>query len=171
MMRIGGMLLCAIALASCGRKQPAEDPAFEARWKTVTNSGAEVLTIGDDRGEALMGNVRRASRPKTEATTTTSTGLPAQLAGEQVQQVIRSNLASVKGCYLSVARHTPRNGKAIVSFTIGADGKPTNVQVDAPSFQGTALPGCLTAQVSVWTFPPSQKGSGAVSYPFVFVGT
>jgi hypothetical protein len=45
------------------------------------------------------------------------------------------------------------------------------VQVDAPSFQGTALPGCLTAQVSVWTFPPSQKGSGAVSYPFVFVGT
>jgi hypothetical protein len=168
-------LLCtALAFVGCARKQPAQpdDPAFESRWKNVTSAGAEVLTIGDDSGEALMGNVRRAGRPRgDDSPQTTSGGLPAQLGGDQVQRVIRSNLASVKGCYISVARHTPRTGKAIVSFTVGADGRPSNVQVDAPSFQGTALPGCLTAQVSVWSFPPSQKGSGAVSYPFVFVGT
>jgi hypothetical protein len=165
------LLGSALALVACARKQaPPEDPAFESRWKTAA-SGAEVLTIGDDSGEALMGNVRRAGRPKGDDSPQTTGSLPAQLGGDQVQRVIRSNLASVKGCYISVARHTPRTGKAIVSFTVGADGRPSNVQVDAPSFQGTALPGCLTAQVSVWSFPPSQKGSGAVSYPFVFVGT
>lgn len=64
-----------------------------------------------------------------------------------------------------------RSGKAIVSFQIGADGNPRSVSIEAPSFDGTALPGCVTGQVSHWVFPRSQKGSVApISYPFVFIG-
>jgi hypothetical protein len=168
--RVGAALVL-LLLAACEKKQPADDPAFSARWQSVT-AATPALTVGDDSGEALMGSVRRAGRPKIEPASSVQGGpLPPAPSGDQVQQVIRSNLASVKGCYLSVARHSQRTGKAIVSFTIAADGRPTNVQVDAPSFQGTPLPGCLSAQVSVWSFPRSQKGSAAVSYPFVFVGT
>jgi hypothetical protein len=78
---------------------------------------------------------------------------------------------AVRGCYMNMARTgQARSGKAIVSFSIGADGHPASLRVDAPAFSDTPLPGCVTAQISRWSFPRSQKGGGSVSYPFVFVG-
>jgi outer membrane biosynthesis protein TonB len=78
---------------------------------------------------------------------------------------------AVRGCYMNMARTgQARSGKAIVSFSIGADGRPASLRVDAPAFSDTPLPACVTAQVSRWSFPKSQKGGGQVSYPFVFVG-
>jgi len=131
------------------------------------------MYIVDENGEALMGNVRRARAkldPPAAPQERAGGALPVQPAGDEVQKVIRSNLAAVKGCYNSVARNSDRSGKAIVTFAIGSDGKTTNVQVDAPTFKGTPLPNCLSAQVGFWSFPRSQKGAGVVSYPFVFVG-
>jgi hypothetical protein len=151
-------------LGACSRKGPPEDPAFTARWNQVTAVN-EAVIVGDDSGLALSANVRRAEARSSAP----RPGLPVQPGGDEVARVIRSNLPAVKGCYASAARNG-LSGKAIVTFTIGSDGRPTNVQVDAPSFEGTKLPSCLTAQVSFWSFPRSQKGAGAVSYPFVFVG-
>lgn len=161
--------------------QPAKSSAdFEARWQKVTASGANVTYIEDDRGDALMGNVRRASRPRPAAPAeppapvqppSASTSMPDEPRGDEIQRVIRSNLAAVKSCYLAVTRHgQDREGKAIVSFGIGVDGRPTNIQVEAPAFEGTPLPNCLTSQVTFWSFPRSRKGATALSYPFVFVG-
>jgi hypothetical protein len=97
--------------------------------------------------------------------------LPAEPPGPEIARVIRGNLGAIKGCYLAVAAHgSGRSGKAIVSFSIGADGRPANVAVDAPAFAGTPLRTCVMAQIGFWSFPRSQKGAGAVSYPFVFVG-
>ena len=42
------------------------------------------------------------------------------------------------------------------------------LNVDAPAFEGTALPACISAQITRWVFPPSRQGMPAVSYPFVF---
>jgi len=98
-------------------------------------------------------------------------GLPDQPPVEQVQRIIHGNLMAVRGCFMSIARTgQARSGKAIVSFTIGAAGRAAGLRVDAPTFVDTPLPGCVTAQVSHWEFPKSQKGGGQVSYPFVFVG-
>ena len=168
-MRFISLSVVALSLASgaCSRKLPVEDPAFESRWKEVTAAN-EAVVVGDDQGLALS-----ASVPKAQATppAVRGGGLPEQPAGHDVDRVIRSNLGAVKGCYLTAARGTAgRSGKAIVSFTIGSDGRPANVQVDAPSFKDTKLPTCISAQVSFWSFPRSRKGAGAVSYPFVFVG-
>jgi hypothetical protein len=169
--------LAVVASAACGKRapEPSADPAFEARWSALSQAG--VLYVGGaESGASLEGNVR-AVRLRHPAAAPPGTGpapegaLPDQPAGEALQQVIRSNLPAVKGCYATFARAgLGRSGKAIVSFTIGADGKAADVQVDAPEFRGTALPGCLVATVSSWTFPKSQKGGGSVSYPFVFVG-
>ena len=153
-------------VGACSKKVPAEDPSFEARWKQATSAN-EAVTVGGDEALALSANVRKAqATPPAQA----GGGLPEQPAGHEVDRVIRSNLGAVKGCYLTAAKNSGRSGKAIVTFTIGSDGRPTNVQVDAPSFKDTGLPTCLGAQVSFWSFPRSQKGAGAVSYPFVFVG-
>ena len=144
-----------------------EDPAFEARWKEAT-SATEAVVVGDDEALALSANVRKAQAgaPPAQA----GGGLPEQPAGHDVDRVVRKNVSAVKGCYLTAAKNTGRSGKAIVTFSIGSDGRPSNVQVDAPSFKDTRLPTCITSQVSFWSFPRSRKGAGAVSYPFVFVG-
>jgi hypothetical protein len=112
------------------------------------------------------------SAPPAEATAIPGGALPDRPPSEQVQQIIRGNLMAVRGCFMSMARTgQARSGKAIVSFTIGADGKPAGLRVDAPSFVDTPLPGCVTAQISHWAFPKSQRGGGQVSYPFVFVSS
>jgi hypothetical protein len=166
--------------AGCTKKAaPVADPDFDKKWAELAQTGIDVAYIEDDRGEGLMGNVRRASRVKSEppavvageANAGNPGALPAQPSGEQVQRIIRGNLMAVRGCFMSMARTgQARSGKAIVSFTIGADGKATGLKVDAPAFTGTPLPGCVTAQISHWEFPKSQRGGGQVSYPFVFVG-
>jgi hypothetical protein len=153
------------------------DLEFDKRWATLAQSGLEVAYIEDDRGEGLMGNVRRASRVKSDppALVPGPAGavdiLPAQPSGDEVQRIIRGNLIAVRGCYMTMARSGQApSGKAIVSFVIGADGKPSTVRVDAPNFRDTPLSNCMTAQIERWSFPKSQKGGGVVSYPFVFVG-
>ncbi|HEX7507560.1 MAG TPA: AgmX/PglI C-terminal domain-containing protein [Polyangia bacterium] len=178
---IGLIFSVALGGAACAKKSaPAVpgSPEFDKKWADLAQDGIEVSYIEDDRGEGLMGNVRRASRVKADppppppAEENAAGGLPAQPPGEQVQRIIRGNLMAVRGCFMSMARTgQARSGKAIVSFTIGADGRAAGLRVDAPSFADTPLPGCVTAQVSHWEFPKSQKGGGQVSYPFVFVGS
>lgn len=171
-------ILC--AGAACTKQQPVWEvsggPEFDRRWAELAAAGVEISYVADDRGEALMGSVRRASRAKAEplasmAAVTAKPGtLPEHPPGEQVQRIIRGNLTAVRGCFLSMARTgQARSGKAIVSFSVGADGKAADLTVDAPAFAGTPLPGCVTAQVSHWEFPKSQRGGSQVSYPFVFV--
>jgi len=176
-----GVGLVALLLFAACAKKPApagpSNPEFDKKWAELAQAGIEVSYIEDDRGEGLMGNVRRASRVKAEPPAVGAnqaagdpSALPERPAGEQVQRIIRGNLMAVRGCFMSMARTgQARSGKAIVSFSIGADGKPTGLKVDAPTFADTPLPGCVTAQVSHWEFPKSQRGGGQVSYPFVFV--
>jgi hypothetical protein len=175
-----GLLVVLPLLGVACAKKPAPgvsgSPEFDKKWADLAQAGVEVSYIEDDRGEGLMGNVRRASRVKAEPPSVAPSaaanpgGLPDQPPSDQVQRIIRGNLMAVRGCFMSMARTgQARSGKAIVSFVIGADGKPASLRVDAPTFVDTPLPGCVTAQISHWEFPKSQRGGGQVSYPFVFV--
>jgi hypothetical protein len=184
----GATLLALVSVSACEKQAatpvasapsepaPAVDPAFDSKWKDLAQQGVEALYIEDDKGEGLMGNVRRASdmRPdpaKDETMAVEQATLPEVPAGELVQSVIRRQMSAVKGCYMSMGRTGPvRSGKAIVTFGIGADGAVSGVKVDAPNFAGTSLSKCVSNQVARWSFPKSQKGGGSVSYPFVFVG-
>ena len=152
----------------------ATTPEFDQKWSSLADKDVEVFYIEDDRGEGLMGNVRRAKRGSNDALNAKvddSSGTPATLSNDAVQKVIRQNLAGVRACFLRVGRDgNQRSGKAIVSFEIGAAGDVRDTKVDAPAFQGTSLPGCVLGMVSHWVFPKSQKGGLAISYPFVFVG-
>jgi hypothetical protein len=172
-------LIVLLALAgACAKVKAPEpsDPAFDQKWTSLASNGVEALYIEDDRAEGLMGNVRRVTKPAAPPPlaappAASPEALPATPSGDDLQRVIRGNLTAVRGCYMSMTRSgLSRSGKAIVTFTVGADGKPADVRVDAPSFSGTPLPGCVSSQVARWSFPKSQKGGATVSYPFVFVG-
>src|SRR5438067_11397266 len=96
--------LCSLGLVvmSCARRPaPPTVPAFEARWRAASRA-AEVIQVGDERGGSLMGNVRRTAHPKLIAPAGAT--LPVQPPGDEISEVIRSNLAGVKGCYQIAAR-------------------------------------------------------------------
>jgi hypothetical protein len=175
------VVVCAVgcAKASSGSSSApasaaAGSPEFDQKWSALAKNEVDVFYIEDDRGEGLMGNVRRArNQPNLAlAARASEPSAPPQVPSqEDVQRVIRQNLPGVRACFLRVGRDgDQRSGKAIVSFQIGASGDVQDTKVDAPAFQGTSLPACVSGTVSHWAFPKSQKGGLAISYPFVFVG-
>ena len=165
----------ASAPASAAAPAPAaSNPEFDKQWAALAHNEVDVFYIEDDRGEGLMGNVRRARHEQNLALAARPAEIdstPQTLSGEEMQRVIRQNLPGVRACFLRIARDgDQRSGKAIVSFHVGPGGDVEDTKVEAPSFQGTSLPNCVTGTVSHWAFPKSQKGGLAISYPFVFVG-
>jgi len=152
----------------------ASNPAFDQQWATLAQKDVDVFYIEDDRGEGLVGNVRRAKDQRADDKTgkpTDTVATPVTPSQEEGQRVIRQNLPGVRACFLRIARTgEQRSGKAIVSFEIGAAGDVRDPKVDAPSFAGTSLPGCVSGTVARWAFPKSRQGIAAISYPFVFVG-
>ena len=147
------------------------NPEFDQKWANLAQSDLDPFYIEDDRGEGLMGNVRRARKQDNQIAARPDKGTPVTLSSEDVQHVIRQNLPGVRACYLRISRDgEQRSGKAIVSFQVGPEGNVQDTKVDAPAFQGTSLPNCVSGTVSRWAFPKSQKGGLAISYPFVFVG-
>ena len=137
---------------------------------------ALVATGGCSKGApataaGLMGNVTRAPHVAPDPPRTGAAALPEKLEMTDISRSIRGNLTAVKVCYLREQRKNPRSGKAIVTFDINADGKVGDITVNAPSFQGSDLPGCVSDQVKRIAFPRFQKGPQTVSYPFVFVGS
>ncbi len=45
----------------------AATPEFDQKWSSLADKDLEVFYIEDDRGEGLMGNVRRARRGNNDA--------------------------------------------------------------------------------------------------------
>jgi hypothetical protein len=179
-MFVSSVLVVGLTALGCSKKgeetrAPAASSAdFDQKWSSLAEKDSEVFYIEDDRGEGLMGNVRRARHGNNDALNAKveePAGTPTMLSPEAVQRVIHQNLAGVRACFLRIGRDgEQRSGKAIVSFEVGAAGDVHDTKVDAPAFQGTSLPGCVLGMVSHWVFPKSQKGGLAISYPFVFVG-
>jgi hypothetical protein len=171
---VAGLMALGCAKKADDKAAAPSTPEFDQKWSSLADKDSEVFYIEDDRGEGLMGNVRRARRGSGDALNAKvedSSSTPVMPTQESVQKVIRQNLAGVRACFLRVGRDgNQRSGKAIVSFEIGPAGDVRDTKVDAPAFQGTSLPGCVLGMVSHWVFPKSQKGGLAVSYPFVFVG-
>ncbi len=167
----------ATAAAPATVTAPATQSAeFDRKWAALASKEVDAFYVEDDRGEGLMGNVRRARHEQPPAqqdkvNKNDSVATPANLSQQEIQQVIRQNLPGVKACFLRITREgDQRSGKAIVSFDVGPGGDVRGTKVDAPAFQGTSLPTCVSGMVSHWAFPKSQSGGLAVSYPFVFVG-
>jgi hypothetical protein len=152
----------------------ASDPKFDQQWGELAKGGAEPLFIeGDLHGAGLMGEVRRAVEPDPagKLQLVASAALPGPLPDAEVVQVIRHNLAGIKGCYQIEERAgTVSSGKAIVSIEIDPTGNVSDVKVDAPAFSASKLPACLSNRARGWTFPKFTQGPKKFSYPFVFVG-
>jgi hypothetical protein len=174
----------ALFLAACDKSKtsgPAAGPSpFDKRWETLQAQGAQAIRIVDEPGTALMDNVLGAQGGAMAAAPwmaesmkggANKGALPERPDYNEVQKLVKQYVPGVKSCYQRMTRGgDTRTGKAIVSFQIAGNGRVQSVNIDAPDFEGSQLASCIDGQVQRWVFPPSQKGQGASSYPFVFSG-
>jgi hypothetical protein len=188
-MKLGKLIVVgALLLAACdkGRKDgvgagSAGGPSpFDKRWEALQAQGSEAIKIVDDQGAALMDNVLGAQGGALAGAPWLAESmkgggnkgpLPDRPDPNDVNKLVKQYVPGVKACYQRLTRGgDTRTGKAIVSFQIASNGKVQSVAVDAPEFEGSQLASCIDGQVSRWQFPPSKKGAGNSSYPFVFSG-
>src|SRR4051794_34643416 len=115
------MVLAALLLLpmGCHKKEAAADPAFDQKWSSLAQTGAEPVYIeGDLHGAGLMGEVRRAIEP-TDKSPMANAALEGELPDSEAVKVIKANLPAVKACYAVEERNgTVGSGKAIVSLEI-----------------------------------------------------
>src|SRR5581483_8578464 len=97
----------------------ASDPEFDKKWAEAEKGSEPAFIEGDSHGAAgLMGEVRRAVDPTGDLNALPKETLPGPLPDPVVAQVIRANLAGVKGCYAVEEKNGVGSGKAIMSLEI-----------------------------------------------------
>jgi hypothetical protein len=179
MKRVFSLLLAvSLPLVGCQRDKSsapaaANDPKFDQEWGELAKGGAEPLFIeGELHGAGLMGELRRAvDSPHDGKLAAVAQAMNGPLPDTEVVRVIRQNLGGVKACYAVEERAgTVGSGKAIVSVEISPTGTVSSVKIDAPAFQQSKLPTCISDRAKGWTFPKFTEGPKRFSYPFVFVG-
>lgn len=148
----------------------SSDPDFDKKWAEAEKGNEPAFIEGDTHGAGLMGEVRRAVDPTGDLNALPKETLPGVLPDPVVASVIRANLAGVKGCYAVEEKNGAGSGKAIMSLEIDKSGSVAEVKIDAPAFQATQLPQCLSSRAKAWSFPKFSQGPKKFSYPFVFVG-
>ena len=137
-------------------------PEFDQKWSSLAQEEVDVFYIEDDRGEGLMGNVRRA-RGKETGPRRGAAARPRRPDAEPRRGAAGDPAELARACEpatcASRADGDQRSGKAIVSFQIGPAGDIPDTKVDAPAFQGTSLPNCVSGTVSRWAFPSPKRAA------------
>jgi TonB family protein len=92
------------------------------------------------------------------------------LAQAAIKQVVMHHVAEVRACYERELKHRPGlEGRVVVTFSIGPDGRAGEVEVDETLPDDDAVSDCVAARVETWRFPKPTSGEPIeVRYPFVF---
>lgn len=141
-----------------------------ARALAGLGGGAGGLGAGGLGGAGGDGD--RAGKMKAEAVAVPE-GDPAVdggLSKEEIDAVIRANLAQIKACYeRNLQRDRDLAGRVKTFFTIGADGRVSAASIDSSTLGSPGTESCITGVVKRWKFPLPRGGSAVqVRYPFVF---
>ncbi|NBW83284.1 hypothetical protein EBR21_16160, partial [bacterium] len=96
--------------------------------------------------------------------------LQGSLSSEEIQGVIRINLAKIKACYeqrLQIKRGL--QGRVVTKFVISASGGVSKVTIGESDLPDIPTETCISKTISRWIFPkPRGSGTVTVVYPFVF---
>lgn len=106
-----------------------------------------------------------------EACASRSVTYEPQADREGIRQVIRRGLPSVSKCYERAIDERPgAEGKVVMNWDIGPDGRATNVTVKEAGPKIEMIGPCLANLIGSWKFPKPNKEElhVNVSYPFIF---
>lgn len=104
-------------------------------------------------------------RPRVRIGSTTVSG---RMAPEIVRRVIRARQGAIRHCYEQIlAADASVQGRVVVRFVIGRDGRVTNVSTGG-ELEHPGLRSCVTRVFRGMEFPQPEGGIITVSYPLVF---
>lgn len=92
------------------------------------------------------------------------------LTKEEVGRVIHAHMSEVRYCYeTAMIRNPSVEGKLMIDFTIGGNGRIKSASPKESSLKDPALDDCIVRRLTRWEFPLPKGGVDvAVSYPFIF---
>lgn len=96
--------------------------------------------------------------------------LEGSLSREEIESVIRANLAKIKGCYeRNLQAKRGLAGRVMTRFTIQQNGRVSTASILNSDLNHRPTESCITSEIRRWKFPlPRGGGEVKVSYPFVF---
>lgn len=91
------------------------------------------------------------------------------LTKEEIEAVIRANLAQIKWCYeKNLQGNRQLSGRVLSDFVIGTNGRVTSSNIAQSTLGSPSTEKCISDAVSRWKFPlPRGGGVVTVKYPFV----
>jgi TonB family protein len=96
--------------------------------------------------------------------------LEGNLSKEEIEAVIRANLAKIKACYerrLQAKRGL--QGRVMSKFVISPDGRVSTASISQSDLGDGPTETCIASEIKRWKFPlPRGGGQVSVTYPFVF---
>lgn len=92
------------------------------------------------------------------------------LTKEEIEAVIRANLAQIKACYERFLQgKRDLGGRVMTHFTIGTNGRVTASSIASSDLGSPGCDNCIQTAIARWKFPlPRGGGVVTVKYPFVF---
>jgi hypothetical protein len=82
---------------------------------------------------------------------------------------IRARLSAINLCYEGQLKRNPNlRGKIVVRFTIGSNGRMSDVEIDENQMGNDEVGSCIVAKIRAWSTPFKPAGECPVSFPFVF---
>ena len=89
---------------------------------------------------------------------------------DDIRETIKAHQKEIRVCYENALEQTPMlEGRIVMSWTISADGHPTDVRVREASPKIQPVAPCLLDAMKTWVFRNTSLDSVVtVSYPFIF---
>ena len=96
--------------------------------------------------------------------------LEGSLSREEIEAVIRANLAKIKACYeRNLQAKRGLAGRVMMGFTIQPNGRVSTSTIVSSDLNHGPTQSCITSEIRRWNFPlPRGGGQVKVRYPFVF---
>jgi TonB family protein len=136
------------------------------------NAQGSTATIGD-LNTAGGGNVALAEKGNATIKASMQIQAPEVESSEvdktQLTNYVRTRKSAIQQCYERELKRTPTlKGKVVVRFSIGTNGRATDVEIEENTLGNEAVSMCIRTVIRSWVFPFKPPSEVAVQYPFVF---
>jgi TonB family protein len=125
----------------------------------LNTGGGGTADVGTKKEAKISGRVVDSS-PEVESGDIDRDGLA---------RFVKARLSAIQGCYEAQLKRNPSlRGKIVVRFTIGENGRISDVEIDENTMGNDEVASCIKAKIRAWSTPFKPGGEVPVSYPFVF---
>ena len=122
-------------------------------------TGAGNVKTGDKGDAQIRGRVQDAA-PDVESS---------DVDREALARYVKQRKAAITGCYEKELKRNPSlKGKVVVRFTIGTNGRVTEIDIEENTLGNEAVGSCIRSVIRGWVFPFKPDSEATVAYPFVF---